>query len=330
LALPSLPRKAMIPADSPTLPSDLILRRILVAILRNREPGFHFPGNFLQLSFDQVSVDESRVSLRVGSHNTARDGQVDSATLGILADLATATAVRAEHPGDVRLATVSLQLQLFHAPHGDKLIARSTFEGFVNGVGGKQGVARVVIHGSCGKLVGLGTGAFMVLPFPAGQRVPPLRPASLVEPTFLPNPQNGLDAGEGEIYKRVQRLVKEPNGDSFIRRFWGIRSRRSGSGAIGLLKVTPHVGNRVGHVQGGVLIGFAEDTARSALELTKDESWIPTAIAATFLRPGMPPSVRAQATIVHKGRSTASVRVSLFNKDRQRVLDALLSYSSES
>ena len=318
----------LLPAVHPGLPADPILRRALAAILRNREAGFHFPGNFLRLSFDQVHRAGSRVSLAVGPHNSGPDGQADSATLGVLADLGIATCIRAEVVDEVRLATVSMQLQLFPAPHGTRLEAHSVFEGFVPGVAGRQAVGRVVIRGSGGELVGLGIGGFMVLDLPAGVRVPPMRPATPGEPALLPDPQHGLDPHEQAIYQRAERVLGAPGAGagSFIRHFWGITTRKTVAGATGRLEATPHVGNRVGHVQGGVLFGFAEETARAALGAP--QAWTPTSISASYLRPGEPPAVRAEATTVHQGRTTAAVRVRLFNHDKRQVLEALLAYAA--
>jgi acyl-coenzyme A thioesterase PaaI-like protein len=312
---------SLIPGNSPTLPADPILRRVLAALQRNREPGYHFPGNFLQLSFDRVQREESRVSVVVGPHCTGADGAADTATIGVLTDLAMAACVRAEVVREVRLATVNMHLQLFTAPHAGSLDAVSKFEGMV---AGRQGVASVVVH-SAGGLVCLGSAAFMVLDLPEGSRVPPMRPADLAEPPMLPDPAGGLDAIEQAIYLRAEAaLAKPPAEGSFVRRFWGIETRKSDTGATGTMEAGPHVGNRVGHVQGGLLVGFAEETARAALA---PGDWAPTSISSTFLRPGEPPVVRSEAQVVHQGRSTAAIAVKLFNHDGRQALQALLTYT---
>jgi len=233
-----------------------------------------------------------------------------------------AACVRAEVLRDVRLATVNMHLQLFTAPHAASIDAVSRFEDMV---AGRQGVASVAMR-SAGGLVGLGSAAFMVLDLPEGSRVPPMRPAVLAEPAMLPDPRDGLDAVEQAIYRRAEAALAEPSVEGgFVRRFWGIETRKSETGATGTMAAGPHVGNRVGHVQGGLLVGFAEETARAALA---EGDWAPTSISSTFLRPGEPPAVRGEAQVVHQGRSTAVVAVKLFNPDGRQALQAMLTYAT--
>ena len=55
-------------------PEERIRRRVLRAIALNRTPGFHFPGNFIDLSFDRVARSEStRVSYETGDQNKQRE-----------------------------------------------------------------------------------------------------------------------------------------------------------------------------------------------------------------------------------------------------------------
>lgn len=321
----------MLPAGSPQLPADPVLRRVLAAIARNRVPGFHFPGNLLPMSFDRLDRDDSRIGLPLGPHNTGADGRVDSAALGVLADLAIATPIRAELAREVRLATVSLQVQLFNgAAQGTRLEACSRFEGYVPDAAGLQAIGRTVIRGSGGDLVALGMASFMVLDLPPGQRVPPMLPVPEGEPAWLPDPRT-LEAGEAAIYRRAEaaRVAGEGEPGGFIGRFWGMRTRNTATGASGTLEASPHIGNRVGHVQGGVLFGFAEATARAALDgAGGGAGWMPTSVSVSYLRPGEPPAVRSEARIVHRGRTTAALRVRLFTRDRKQVLEALLAYAA--
>ncbi len=154
-------------ARPPTL--DPILQRALRAIRRRREHGFHFAGNFLAVSFDRVTVDDSLVSMRADS--SGRDGAIDGTALGVLADLALAAPVRAALPADTRLATVNMQLQLTGAPCDAPVTARSSFHGYIDGAAGRQAISRVTLHGA-GREIGLGTATFMVLDLPPGTPIP--------------------------------------------------------------------------------------------------------------------------------------------------------------
>ena len=55
------------------------------------------------------------------------------------------------------------------------------------------------------------------------------------------------------------------SGQPFIRHFWGFLPQAARNAASCVMPVGPHVGNRVGYVQGGVLLGLAAVTATAAL-----------------------------------------------------------------
>ena len=82
-------------ATHPTGDEQAIRERVLRGLALNREPGFHFAGNFLDVSFDHVSRAASRLSLEPGLHCVDADGQVDLGSFAMLADLALAATVRA-------------------------------------------------------------------------------------------------------------------------------------------------------------------------------------------------------------------------------------------
>ena len=56
------------------------LQRVLRAIRRRREYGFHFPGNFYAISFDRVGEAGSQVSLQADCR--AGDGTIEGTALG--------------------------------------------------------------------------------------------------------------------------------------------------------------------------------------------------------------------------------------------------------
>src|SRR5688500_7105650 len=77
-----------------------IRRRVLRAIALNRTPGYHFPGNFIDLSFDRVASADTRVSYETD--------ESDIGSLAVLADFALGTAIRADLDPATRLATDSM------------------------------------------------------------------------------------------------------------------------------------------------------------------------------------------------------------------------------
>jgi hypothetical protein len=125
--------------------------RVLRALALNREPGFHFAGNFLDVSFDHVSPAASRLSLEPGPYCMDVDAQVDLGSLAMLADLALAATVRANLERATRLATVSMNLELTGVPRAGRLEAAGEFHGFFREGSGRLGQSRVVVTSAAGK-----------------------------------------------------------------------------------------------------------------------------------------------------------------------------------
>src|SRR3546814_1296012 len=57
-----------------------ILEHVLRGLALNRHPGWNFPGNFLQISFDEVELDSSTLSLATGPHTSASEGRSEEHT----------------------------------------------------------------------------------------------------------------------------------------------------------------------------------------------------------------------------------------------------------
>ena len=144
-----------------------IRERALRALALNRTPGYHYSGNFLDLSFEEVSEPCVRMSMQVGPHVTESNGNCHYAVLALFADMAMASAVRAGHQPSTRLATVQMNLQLTGAPMTDALQLEAKLQGYIEGVSSRQGATQVTVT-SNGKPVCYGTGTFMVLDPPPG------------------------------------------------------------------------------------------------------------------------------------------------------------------
>ena len=144
-----------------------IRRRALTTFALNRTPGLHFPGNFLGVTFAEISAARASVRLRPGEYCEEPDGQVHPGVVALLADVALASVVRANLNPAQRLATVSLQLQFSGAPITGPLEARGEFTGFLHGAAGQQGLSRCTLIAN-EQAVLFGSGAFMVLNPPPG------------------------------------------------------------------------------------------------------------------------------------------------------------------
>jgi acyl-coenzyme A thioesterase PaaI-like protein len=300
-----------------------IRARIMRGIALNREPGLHFAGNFIELSFDRIAGD-ALISLEPGPHCEEPDGQVDLGSLLMLADTALAACVRAGLTPTTRLATVALNLQFTGAPARGLLEAHGHFEGFAAGVSGRQGLSRVSVR-SAGEQVAFGNGAFMELKPPPGVMLHPVtrrrgRPAP-------PVGEHDLKPDEAAILRHAEDAIARSDArHSFIRNFWGYTPERGEHGASALMKNGLHVGNRVNHVQGGLLMGLAAASAEAALA----PSWRLMGITAAFVSPGEGESLRARSTVVHHGRMTAAVRTEVTGVDARKVLEVLSMHAHRS
>ena len=300
-----------------------IRRQVLRGIALNRTPGYHFAGNFLDLSFDNVASGDTRLSLEPGPHCVDDDGQAGIGALAMLADFALATTIRAELDPATRLATVSMTFELSDAPRTGVLKAAAALHGFVGEGYGRVGRSRVVISGAAGE-IGFGSGAFMILKPPANVTLHPMphRRHGDATPVIA---ENELRPDESRIVRHAEAMLERAASlrEPFLRHFWGILPRQIPGGASCVMMNGPHVGNRVGHAQGGILLGLAAATASCALP----SSWALTGISAAFISPGEGSELRARSTILHHGRLTSVIRTQVAGRDQRRVLEVMTTHA---
>jgi acyl-coenzyme A thioesterase PaaI-like protein len=296
--------------------------RMLRGIALNRRPGLHFPGNFLDVSFDRVARDVSRLSVAPGVWCADADGQTDFGVLAILADLALAACIRANLGRETRLGTVSMHLQFTGVPRIGRLSATGRFQGFFRRGAGKLGMSRVTVKGDAGQVC-FGSGTFMALEPPRGMKLHPVPLRTRRSPEPRPLKEEELTLTEAEILRHADEALASPG--SFISNFWGIHTRRTASGAECTLKNGLQVGNRVGHAQGGILVGMAAANAAAALPA----GWHLSGISALYISPGEGAMLRARSKVVHHGRLTAVVRTQVTGRNgirRRRVLEVVTTH----
>jgi acyl-coenzyme A thioesterase PaaI-like protein len=296
--------------------------RILRGLAANRIPGFHFAGSFLGVSFEDLAADASRIRLEGGPHCIDADGQVSLGAVAMIADIALAVTIRSGLASDrVRLATVSMHLQFTGARIDGPIEGRGALEGFLAGTAARQGIARVSVEGN-GTLVCYGTGAFMALDPPPGVTMHPVvlerhrDEPPLAEKDLTP-PEAAILAHADASLERVGAKL------SFIEAFWGYEPHRTQTGASCTMKNGTHVGNRVGHAQGGLLVGLAARTAMAALPA----SWSLASATACFVSPGEGDSLHAASKIIHQGRDTAVARTEVTGKEGRKVLQVMTTHA---
>ncbi len=314
--------------DSPTADTLTGIRaQVLRGIALNREPGYHFAGNFLDLSYDHVGTDYTALSVDVLPHCAQGDGQLSMTGMAILADLVMAAAVRAGLPPQTRLATVTMNLQFTGVPRSGRLAGRGAMHGFVQGAAGRQGMSAVEVSNAAG-LVATGTGTFMVLKPPKGVE---LHPVPLRRRGATPTPDIGarLRPDEKKVLAIADAALAETriHGGSFIQRFWGVQAKHVAGGAQSTVKNGPHIGNRVGHVQGGILLGLAAENAMAALT----PHWELTAISAWYISPGEGRALKIRSKVVHHGRLIAVVHTQVTGKGHdnrsRKVLEVMTTHA---
>jgi len=288
-----------------------IREQVLRAIAANREPGFHFAGNLLDLSFDKVEPGDTRLSLDVAPHLADAGGQLNLGALAMLVDFSLAGCLRATLEPHQRLATVSMSIELTAAPRTGRLAAASRMAGFIREGKGRVGKASVEV-GNGTDVVCVATGAFMALDPPSGVTLYPVPHRRRNSPPIAP--VSDFTAEEREILRRADEALADPQ-PSFIERFWGLRADTMENG--------PHVGNRVGHAQGGILLGLA---ACAAIR-KRPAPWHLSGLAGWYLRPGEGSTLAAECSVVHEGRLTAALRTLVSDAKGRTVIEVMTTHA---
>lgn len=301
-----------------------IRNQVLRAIALNRVPGYHFAGNFVDVSFDEIAAERSCLTLDVASHCAETDGQLNLGAFALLADLALAATVRAKLDAATRLATVQMNLQFTGAPLTGRLEAVGAFQGFVKEAAGRQGLSRVTVTSGSAQVC-FGTGSFMVLKPPKGVELHDMPHRRRTDPAPPRLEVGDLKRDELKVLRHAEEALEKAAayGGSFIRRFWGYEPRHVEGGATCTVRNGPHIGNRVGHVQGGVLLGLAATTACAALPAT----WMLTGVSAWYISPGEGRVLKVKSRIVHHGRLVSVVRTQITGKLNRRVLEVVTTHA---
>ncbi len=300
-----------------------IRNRILLGLALNRTPGYHFTGNFLSLSFENNTEQDVQLSMASGPHNVESNGNVSYGALAVLADIALAANVRAGHTPASRLATVQMNLQFTGAPMTGRLHAASALQGYVENITSVQGAGQVTVTAN-GKPVCFGGGTFMVLNPPKGVALYPMSHRKDSDAEIAPLAEDELHRDERRVLVLADAALADTHkGGSFIHRFWGYDTHAVAGGASGKLSNGPHVGNRVGHLQGGVTMGLGIATAEAALPA----SWRLSAVTAWYISPGEGRVIKARSKIIHHGRLTSVVRTEITGKNKRRVMEMVTTHA---
>ena len=297
----------------------LIRRRVLLALAANRTPGFHYPGHLLGCVWPRVGADDLEETLPDTAYARNVDGTINLAAFCVLLDTALATASRLKVEVGARQATVHLHAQFTGAPLRGELRAHARMNGRTAGAAIAQSLTDATVYAG-GDPVCRASATFVVLPPPPGVNIGPVpwqrQSGELVSPLKLKE----LEINERSIMKACNAALKRADQQhAFIEHFWGALPVQTESGARCTVRIGMRHGNRVGHVQGGLLLGLAAITACAAAPGHPQLS----AIAAWYISPGQGRALKIASKRFHEGRSFAAVRTEIRNADGSRVLEVV-------
>lgn len=307
-----------------TMNDHAIVKKAIRAIALNRTPGYSFCGNFFDFSYDSADQDHSVVHVAPEGQSVGANGQIHTVVQAILADMGLATCLRYNIGDRHRTATVSLSLQFTGAEPRGNLIATSYSQAHLQGVQGRQGISQTRLM-SGDDLVAIGSAAFMILPMPEGTTLPPVPWVAQKPPANPPLDLTSLNGTEQWILNRVRQSVQESQQteQNFLSHFLSLYPRSSETGAECDVPNGPHIGNRVGHVQGGIILAIGMVCASAAL----GDEWLLSGVTATYISPGEGEVIGAQAVIIHRGRMTAVVKTSVRSGSGKLALEVLSTHA---
>jgi acyl-coenzyme A thioesterase PaaI-like protein len=309
---------------SSSIDDHIIVKKALRAIALNRIPGYSFCGNFFDFSYDSADQNHSIVHIKPEAQSVGAGGQIHTVVQAILADMGLATCLRYNIGDRHRTATVSLSLQFTGVVPIGNIVATSYSQAYLQGVQGRQGISQTRL--TCGEqLVAIGSAAFMILPMPEGTVLPPVPWVSKKPPANPPLDVASLSEKEQWILHRVRHSVTvcEKNGQNFLSHFLSLAPKLIENGAVCEVENGPHIGNRVGHVQGGIILAIGMVCASVAL----GDEWLLSGVTATYISPGEGDMIRAYAVIVHQGRMTAVVKTSVKSGSGKVALEVLSTHA---
>jgi acyl-coenzyme A thioesterase PaaI-like protein len=296
-----------------------IRTRVLRAIAGNRIAGLHFPGHFLDIDWKEVSGGTARATLEVGPHCNDANGAVNIVVLGILADNMLAAVARTGAAIGARMGTLHLQLQFTGATVTGDIDATSQLVGRTEGAMLQQLLSSSTILAN-NKPVCHASGEYALLDAPPGVTLGPLPWERTKTEPVLPIDADMIEPCEHSILRACDAaLGKASTHTSFIQHFWGGVPRCNAQGAGNRVMIGPHIANRVGHVQGGILLGLAATNAcvaaPAAMMLSNVSAW--------YISPGRGTALRIRSHVLHAGRTITVVRTEIKTTDGERVIEAV-------
>jgi hypothetical protein len=212
-----------------------------------------------------------------GFHCRDAKGDMDITALALLVDMALGASARQSLTPGARLATTRMQIQLTGAPLRGDVSVDARLLGFTSGSTLRQSMSSA--NGVCRRkrdrtrergiwYFGSSTGRQARAAAVAAGHSAAMRTA---------HGARSLRGRAPHTESMRQALAKATPHATFIQHFWAGIPRRTARGATSRVAVGLHLGNRVGHAQGGIMLGIAATTASVAapanMRLSNASAW---------------------------------------------------------
>ena len=303
--------------------TEFIRSRGLRALSSNRAPGMNFAGYFFNFTAQRFETGGVEFTIDPGPHCADANGIVSRVALLYMADMALAGAIRVFVDPNSRTATLMLRVEFTGEPARGRLTACGRGGGFspVTALPECVAAGRITCEG---REVMRMSGTWVAPPAPQGVvvRGTPWEGGENGNQWPLLK-KSGLEATEKNAMRSIDKALREARNGDLLGALCNPRVKRTAQGATGRLAVGLHIGNRVGHVQGGFLIHAALATAEAAVP---NHSLL-TGASAWYISPGQGKVISARSTILQSGRNVAVVRTELFSAGRKLVLEVVSNHA---
>lgn len=303
---------------------DFIRKQTLRAISSNRAPGLHFAGYFFNITAQRFETEGVEFTIDPGPHCADANGIVSRAALLYLADIALAGAIRTFVDPNSRTATLMLRVEFTSEPARGRLTASGRGSGFSPVTALPECIATGRITCEDREVMRM-SGTWVAPPPPQGV---------VVRGALWEGGENGnqwpllkkseLEAVEKVTIRSVEKALREAQNGDLLGPLCNPRIKHTAQRATGRLTVGQHIGNRVGHVQGGFLLHAALATA----EATVPDHPLLTGASAWYISPGKGKVITARSTVLQSGRNIAVVRTELFSDERKLVLEVVSNHAA--
>ncbi|MBL3675548.1 acyl-CoA thioesterase domain-containing protein [Paracoccus aerius] len=301
-----------------------VRQHVLAALCEKQGSSFSFLGHLLALQWSDIQADSLVVTMPVGPHCTDAAGRVSMSALCGMVDIGLANACRLAVGRGWRLATIQLHLQLTGVALEGDLILSAAFDGFSTGTALRQLFSHGVV--TCGgKAVCHARASFVALPPPSKTRLDAYPWEQMKSHGASGLKATELDADAQALLADCERALACTNNDrGFLDRFLGLAPRANESGSLCEIAITPTLSNRVGHVQGGLLLSIAAQTAQAAA----GDHPVLSSLSCSYTGPGRGDRLSARSDVLHRGRSFATIQTQVRTSDSVLVSDTISTHAA--